>query len=149
MSLQPISITNKKIVGTPLFLMWLHQIYGHRSLALIQLMVDQGKIQGPGLPCKLAPFPGRCPICDAAGMTRIPRGPLRDTTELPVGIRFHIDYCFFNISSIQGFTAALIIVKATSRYLWIFPSRSKQAPIDLCLYFFNQLQRQGYPVIRC
>ncbi len=128
--------------------MWLHIIYQHRSLSALQLMIDKGIITGPGLPCKLAPLPGRCPICDAARMTRIPRGPLADPTELPVGTMFHIDYCFFNVPSIRGFTAALIIVERTSRYLWIFPSRSKRAPIDLCLYFFNQLQRQGMPVIR-
>ena len=65
-------------------------------------MVDKEKIKGLDLPCKLAPLPGKFPICDAAGMTRIPRGPLSDTTELPVGTRFHIDYCFFNEVSIRA-----------------------------------------------
>lgn len=35
MSLQPVSITNKKLPGTTLFSMWLHQVYGHRSLAVL------------------------------------------------------------------------------------------------------------------
>jgi len=148
MSLQPVSITNKKLPGTTLFSMWLHQVYGHRSLAVLQTMIDKKIITGPGLPCKLAPLPGRCPICDASRLTKIPRGSLSDTTELPVGTKFHIDFCFFNVVSIRGFTAALIIVEATSRYIWIFPSRSKRAPIDLCLYFFNQMKRLGLPVIR-
>jgi hypothetical protein len=60
-----------------------------------------------------------------------------------------MDFCFFEIKSIRGFTAALIIVEHTTRYLWIIPTtRSKSALIDLDLYFFNQLQRQGLPCIR-
>ena len=59
------------------------EVYGHRSLSILQEM-DAKDTKGTSLPCKLAPLPGRCPICDAAGMTKIPRGPLSDTTELPV-----------------------------------------------------------------
>ena len=145
MSLQPVSITNKKIAGTTLFSFWLHIVYGHRSLSILQQMIDQGEITGPGLPCKLAPLPGRCPICDAAGMTKIPRGTLRDTTELPIGVMFHVDFFFFNIISSRGFNSALIIAERTSRYVWIYPTRCKIAPIDICIYFFNQLIRRGLP----
>jgi hypothetical protein len=138
MSLQPVSITNKNIAGTVLFSYWLHSLYNHRSIAILQQMIDKGYITGPGLPCKLAPLPGRCPICDAAGLTKIPRGSvLKDTTALPLGVLFHMDFCFFNIVSIRGFTAALIIVERTSRYIWFFPTRSKHAPIDLCLFIFS------------
>jgi hypothetical protein len=149
MSLQTVLINNKNIAGTVLFSYWLHSLYNHRSIAILQQMIDKGYITGPGLPCKLARLPGRCPICDAAGLTKIPRGSvLKDTTALPLGVLFHMDFCFFNIVSIRGFTAALIIVERTSRYIWFFPTRSKHAPIDLCYYFFNQMQRLGYPCIR-
>ena len=149
MSLQPASIHHKSVVGTTLFSAWLHVIYAHRSISILQQMIDNGYITGPGLPCKLAPLPGRCPVCDAARMTRVPRIKVTDKSQLPIGTRFHIDYAFFNVTSIRDFTAALIVVEWTSRYLWFFPSRNKSAPLDLCLYFFNQLQRQGYPCIRC
>lgn len=145
MSLQPVSITNKILPGTVLYSWWLHINFCHRSLSILQEMIDKGEITGPGLPCKLAPLPGRCPICDAAGMTKIPRGSLRDTSELPIGVMFHIDFNFLNTVSCRGFTATLIIVERTSRYVWIFPTRCKSAPIDLCLYFFNHLIRRGLP----
>lgn len=149
MSLQPASITSKPLRGTVLQSMWLHELYGHRSIAALQQMVDKGIIKGRGLPCKLAPLPGNCPICIAAGATKIPRGSLTDRTEPPLGTRWHIDFTFFNTISRRGFSSALIIVEATSRYIWFFPCRNKKAPIDLCLFFFNQMQRQGLPVIRC
>jgi hypothetical protein len=141
-------LTNKSVIGTRLFTGWLHIIYNHCSIANLQQMINKGIITGPGLPCKLAPLLGRCPICDAAKMTKTPRIVMTDHTFLPLGTRFHVDYTFFNHILIRGFHAALIIIESTSQYLWVFPSQSKSALIDLCLYFFNQLQHQGFPCIQ-
>ena len=113
MSLKPILITNKSIVKTSLFTGWLHINFRHQSIANLQLMIDKGLITGKGLPCKLAPLPGRSPICDAAKLTKIPRIVMTDHTPLPLGTRFHVDYAFFNVVSIRGFSAALIIVEWT------------------------------------
>ena len=74
------------------------------------------------------------------------RGPTVYTTELPVGTRWYLGFTFFNVMSIRGFTSVLIIVEATTHYLWFFPCRHKNAPIDLCLFFFNHLKRQNLPV---
>ena len=148
MSLQPAAINHPQLRGSPLLSMILHLKYNHRSVASIQAMIDEGFIEGPGFPCKLAPLPGRCPICDAAGLTKLRRGPLVDTTELPPGTRFHLDFTFFNVVSCRGFTSALIIVEATTRKLWFFPTKHKAPPLDLCLFFFNHLQRQGVPVLQ-
>eukprot|EP00956_Cyclotella_meneghiniana_P008309 scaffold11091_cov47-Cyclotella_meneghiniana.AAC.1 len=81
-------------------------------------------------------------------MTKVPRVKIKDHTVLPIGTRFHIDWAFWNVTSIRGFTATLIVVESTTRYIWTFNSRSKSAPIDICLYFFNQMKSQGYPCIR-
>eukprot|EP00956_Cyclotella_meneghiniana_P013461 scaffold19493_cov42-Cyclotella_meneghiniana.AAC.2 len=124
-SLQPLSISDKQLPGTTLFSALLHQYYGHRSLSLLQQMVDKGYITGPGLPCKLAPLLGRCPICDAARMTKVPRVKLKDHSIVPIGVRYHVDYAFWNTESIRGFNATLIIVEATTRYIWLFHSRSR------------------------
>ena len=113
MSLQPASIHHTLLRGTPLLSFQLHIMYSHRSVASLQQMVDDKYITGPGFPCKLAPLPGRCPICDASGLTKLRRGPLVDTTKLPVGSHFHIDFTFFNVESLRGFTSVLITVEAT------------------------------------
>ena len=145
LSLQPASILHPRVQGTVLQSWWFHFKYAHRSISMIQSMIDKGFIKAKkGL--RLAPLNGRCPICDAAGATKLPRGPPVDTTELPVGSRFHIDFTFFNVESIRGFTAVFVIVEATTRFLWFFPCRHKNAPIDLCLFFFNHLRRQGLPI---
>ena len=59
MSLQPASVANPIIVGSPLHSWTLHIKYNHRSLSSIQKMIDSGFIKPK---CKLAPLPGCCPI---------------------------------------------------------------------------------------
>ena len=82
---------------SPLYSLLLHLKYGHRPLRVLQDMIDTGHIKVPkAFPKKLAPLPGRCPICDMTGATKLPRGPCVDTTELPVGFRWRIDFTFFN-----------------------------------------------------
>ena len=95
-------------------------------------MVDRGWISGDGVPKKLAPLPFCCPICDAAGATKLRRGPL-DTTQLPIGVLWHIDFTFYNMKLIQEFLSPLTIVEATERYSVSFPCRYKNLPIDLIL----------------
>ena len=64
-----------------------------------------------------------------------------------VAFRFYI----INVASVRGLTSALVIVEASERFVFIFPCRHKNPPIDLCLYFFSWQKRQGINVahIRC
>ena len=126
----------------------LHIRYGHRPISLLQAMIDQGHINvAPGQSKKLAPLPGPCPICVMAGATKIPRGPCVDTTELPVGFRWHMDFTFFNTLSKRGFRSCLTAIDATSRMLYLFPCRNKRPPIDITRYLFNILRQMGYPCV--
>ena len=74
-----------------------------------------------------------------------------DTTQLPFGVLWHLDFTFFNVASVRGLTSTLIIVEASERFVFIFPCRHKNPPIDLCLYFFSWLKQQGITVahIQC
>ena len=79
-ALQPVAINHPTMKLTWVQSWALHIAYDHRSLGSLQQMVDKGWISGAGVPTKLAPLPFRCPICDAAGTTKLRRGPLVDTT---------------------------------------------------------------------
>ena len=134
--------------GSSYWSLVLHLKYGHRPLPVLQSMIDKGHIKVPkSFPKKLAPFPGRCPVCDMAGATKIPRGPCVDTTELPVGYRWHMDFTFFNKRSIRGFIASLTIIDAASRMTFEFPCRNKRPPIDICSYFFALMKKQDYACV--
>ena len=52
--------------GTVAQTLALHVAYGHRSVATLQRMIDDGFITGRGVPKKLIPLPFRCSVCDAA-----------------------------------------------------------------------------------
>ena len=69
-----------------------------------------------------------------------------DTPQLPFGVLWHLDFTFFNETSIRGLTSALVIVKASEQFVFFFPCRHKNPPIDLCLYFFSWLKQQGVNV---
>ena len=146
LALQPVGVDHPSVRGTWAHSWALHIRYGHRSINSLQKMIDAGYLKGRGIPDKLAPIPFRCGICDAAGATKLRRGPLVDTSKLPVGVLWHIDFTFFNETSIRGFTSALVIVEATERMVFFFPCRHKNPPIDLVLFFFSWLRRHGVPV---
>jgi len=151
LALQPVAVNHPTMKSSWAQTWSLHICYGHRSVNSLQSMIDKGYITGRGIPEKLAPLPFRCPICDAAGATKLRRGPLVDTSKLPIGVLWHLDFTFFNEVSIRGLTSALVIVEATERYVFFFPCRHKNPPVDLCLYFFSWIRRHGLPVvnIRC
>jgi hypothetical protein len=115
-------LTNSSPKAAEVLSMYLHLKYGHRAVSDIQRMVDAGIIVIPqGFPRKLTKLSAPCPICVIGGATRISRGPIVDTTELPVGTRFHADFSFYSVTSIRGFKALLTITDATSRREGRFP----------------------------
>jgi hypothetical protein len=135
--------------GSPLYTLVLHNKYNHASVDTLQEMVNDGHIKLPkSHPKTLAPYPGRCPVCEIMGAVHLSRGPCVDTTELPIGTRWQLDYTFWNIRSIRGFIATLSIVESTSRMKFVFNCRHKRPPIDIVRRFFSIMRRQGYPCIR-
>ena len=66
LALQPIATMHPTMRGTVAQTLALHVAYGHRSVATLQHMIDNGFITGRGVPKKLTPLPFRCSIFDAA-----------------------------------------------------------------------------------
>jgi hypothetical protein len=142
-------LTNSNPKAAEILSMYLHLKYGHRSISTIQRMIDEKLIiVPPGFPSKLSELSVPCPICVIGGATKIPRGSIVDTTELPVGTRFHLDFSFYSVSSIRGFKALLTITDATTSREWRFPTTSKRPPIAIVSHFVRTLRRAGYPVQR-
>ena len=51
-----------------------------------------------------------------------------DTTNLKPGELIQIDFDFYNVTSVCGFTSMLTIVCAKTRLIWVFTTTSKQSP---------------------
>ena len=151
MCLQPAPTHARSLKGTVELSWRLHICYAHRKLTSIQDMIKKGYVDGIPKNTELVPLPFRCPVCDAATATKIPRGKVKDFSKTPIGTVFHMDFTFFNVISTRGFSSALALVEGTSRRLWFFPTISKNPPIDLCIYFFGWLKKGGINVqnLRC
>ena len=101
---------------------YLHLKFGCQNLDYIQRTAQLGHIKG--IPADIAKYNINCPLCKIAAATKIPRGGLRDTTEMRKGSAFHMDWLIFNTESCRGFKTALLITETVTRQKWAFPTRS-------------------------
>jgi hypothetical protein len=69
------------------------------------------------------------------------RGNLQVLTFLPIGARIQMDFGFYKIPSIRGFTCFLVIVESRTSHRWAYCRRSKHPPIELCLWFIRMIRR--------
>ena len=119
---------------------FIHQQYGHHCHQHLQKLADSGKIKG--LPKRIPKLQVPCPLCRIAKGTTIPRV-LQDNTVPPIGTRLHLDFTFFNVTSIYGYTAGLLAIDATTRMTWGFPTRSKRPPVHILRFLIRVLRKQG------
>lgn len=85
----------------------------------------------------------QCAICQLSKATRIPRGQLTDVSTLEPFKRLHMDFAFYSVTSIRGFTSNLTIVCASTSYPFAFPTKSKSSPLDLVRWFIETLRKIG------
>jgi hypothetical protein len=106
-------------------------------------MIDADIVVIPsGFRKKLTELLSPCPICVIGGATKIPRGPIVDTMELPVGTRFHLDFSFYSCVSIRGFKSLLTITDLLQAENGVF-LRSPSGPHwQLYLTSLEQLHEQ-------
>ena len=128
------------------------------QLAKIPLHAD-------GTPTKFYPHPLRFVTHkEMARVRKQPAGSDPDRAILP-GQRFLMDFGFMRASasdysspnletdrvveSFDGYVAYLIIVDEASKFVWIFPRKSKEPPVDLVSHFLHMYGRHSGGVIRC
>ena len=120
----------------------IHRRLGHPSDSKLAAMCRSKKI--PGLPTifptKYQRFKELCPICAKGKMKVTSSGGTIDTSKYLPGQMLHIDFTFYDIISIRGFTCVLIIVDARTRKVWTFCTTSKRPPINIMRFFLHQMQ---------
>ena len=124
--------------------MYLHIKFGHQHNNYIQETAKSHHIKG--LPKNIANLIYDCPICRIASAPKLPRGSLKDTTELRKGSRFHADWIIMNTLSCRQFRTAFLITEARTRRKFGFVTRSRSAPIEIMKYFVGHMRRLGYTV---
>jgi hypothetical protein len=82
-----------------------------------------------------------CPVCMSEKTVSLSRGRIQPLLFLPLGARLQMDFGFYKIPSIRGFTCFLVIVESRSTTRWTYLRRSKHPPIELCLWFIRMARR--------
>ena len=68
-----------------------------------------------------------------------------DTTNLQPGELIHMEYSFYNYTSIRGFTSVLTAVCEKTRMIWVFPTASKTAPLYIINFILKKLNNEQHP----
>ena len=120
----------------------------HMSPTMIHEMIRKGTIAD--LPSSLAKeikmFNCQCYICMLTKSTKLPKGQLEDKTDLPPFGRLHLDFHFFNVVSIRGFSSALAAVCASTSYMFNFPTKSRSPPLQIAMYLIRTVRSLGHQV---
>ena len=78
-------------------------------------------------------------------MMTINKGTKVDTSNLQLGELVHMDFVFYNITYIRGFTSMLIVVCAKTIMLWVFPTASKKLHVRIICFILKTLINEQYP----
>ena len=87
-----------------------------------------------------------CPIFILNTATIIPRVPTTDVSKFAPGFMLQMDFAFFNVESICGFTSTFVTICSATSYPFGFTSRSKRPPLDILKFMVTKLRNQDKKV---
>ncbi len=132
---------------TALTYMMLHLLFQHASKEQILLMAKKKCFEDMPDISAASKIICQCSICNLAKARRLPRGKLVDKTLLDPMKRLHLDFSFYTITSLRGYTTCLTIVCAATSYPFTFPTKSKTSPLRLVKWFINAIRGTGREVV--
>ena len=88
-----------------------------------------------------------CFICAKSKAVKKNRGPRVNKSHLHTFERLHMDFSFFGVTSIRGFTSALDVTYGATSYPIGFPGKAKTPPVDTFKWVINTIQSIGYTVL--
>ena len=81
-------------------------------------------------------------MCLLTKATKIPRGPTNDVSKFAPGLIIHMDFEFFNVETIRGFTSIFVATCSDTSYSFGFPYRSKRPTLDILNVFVTKFRNQ-------
>ncbi len=147
----PITISSQPIANSatselPLTRLLVHQRLGHGCDTVLDTMCRNQTLLG--LPKR--PFPSRscpCPICITTKFTNTPKVKQTLCPSTVKGELLHIDFSFWNVTSVRGFSSLLSIIDGSTRMLWNFPTASKRVPLTILEFFFGALTKENISIL--
>jgi hypothetical protein len=130
---------------SPLTRLLVHQQLGHNCDKVLDTLCHQQSL----LDLPKYPFPPRkcsCIISITTKTVHPPRAKITSVNLTKRGQLLHIDFSFWNIVSIRGFTSLLSVIDGKDRMLWNSPTASKHAPLQVFDFLFAILAHDGIMV---
>ena len=78
-------------------------------------------------------------------MTTLPKGTDIDTGNLRPREIIHMDFAFYNVTFIHGFTSIPTIVCEKNRMIWLLPTASKWYPLRIIIFVLTTLKNKQHP----
>ena len=75
-------------------------------------------------------------------VNKIPRVPTNDVLNFLPGFVINMDFAFFNVESIHGFTSNFVDIYSATSHPFGFPSRNKRPPLDILRFLFTTFRNQ-------
>ena len=97
-------------------------------------------------PKKLNKVP--CTMCYTAKTTTPTKGTTIDTNNIQPGELIHMDFDFYNVISIRGFTSMITVVCAKTITIWVFHTASKRDPVHIIFFILTTLKNEQHPYKR-
>ena len=107
----------------------IHQCFGQVFIVRFRVMANKGLMKS--LPTKLTDLEEPWPICILTKATEIPIGPNIYASNFSSGLMLQMDFVFFNVGIIHGFTCIFVAICFATSYPFGFTSRSKISPLDI------------------
>ena len=77
-------------------------------------------------------------------MTTTPKGTTVGTINIQPGELIHMDFAFYNVTSIRGFTFMLTVVFVKTKIICVLPTASKQSTVRKNHFIIKLLNNEQY-----
>ena len=98
------------------------------------------KVLMEGLPVNISDLEESCPILILTKATKITRSPTTDVSTFPPGLMLHVNFAFFSIEIIRGFTLTFMSICYAPSYSFGFIYIGKRPPLEIFKLIFNALK---------
>ena len=123
----------------------IHHRLLHPSKIIMKAMCRHQNLDGlpKHFPKKIHKAPFK--ICYKSRMTTINKGTTVETSNLQPGELVYMEFVFYNVTSIRGFTSILTVICEKTIMLWSFPTESKLSPVCTIHFIITTLNNEQCP----
>ena len=123
----------------------IHRLILHPSDGVMKSMCRHQTLNGLPKHCPNKINKAPCTIWYTAEMTNVNKGTIFDTINLQPGELIHMEFSFYNVTSISGFISMLTVVCAKTIIIWVFRTAPKRSSFRIILFILTTMNNEQHP----